>query len=95
MIIVCENSCQVQSDIFFVREELRNIDKQACKFDINLGPCFPLSGREKANLRLKDWLPLIRSEGQENGKGFSGQRGFVGRFSDILDLRQEFFNARK
>lgn len=36
MIIVHENNCQVQSDIFFVAEELRNIDKQAYKSDISL-----------------------------------------------------------
>jgi hypothetical protein len=37
MIIVYENNCQVQSDIFLVREESKIIDKQGWKFDINSG----------------------------------------------------------
>jgi len=35
MIIVYENNCQVQPDIFFVGEESKNIDKQGWTFDIN------------------------------------------------------------
>jgi hypothetical protein len=35
MIIVYENNCQVQPDIFFVGEESKNIDKQVWTFDIN------------------------------------------------------------
>jgi hypothetical protein len=53
MIIVYENNCQVQSDIFFVREESKNIDKQAWKFDINSGAREPAYGRGDGESRSK------------------------------------------
>ena len=62
MIIVYENNCQVQSDIFFMREESKNVDKQAWKFDINSGarePACGQGGKEKAGLRVRECLPLI------------------------------------
>jgi len=82
MIIARENTCQVSSDIFFVREELRNIDKQIWKSDIKLGVWWLLRSERESQSQSEGVFVLVRSVRLEKGKGFYGpSRGFCGAAS--------------
>ena len=98
MIIVYENNCQVQSDIFFMREESKNVDKQAWKFDINSGarePACGQGGKEKAGLRVRECLPLIeRRDKRTAWDSVIDAASSTGRLHDAREIRQEHLSER-